>query len=278
LALQAMAIELIPPADADAATTTATWTARYWYASEDVRGALAYRDWFSRESQNYFGSTPRLVEESRTDARIQETGSRMAGTLVEERVPLIVTALVIFALYLCSFNLYIASTAEEREKRMLLGLLLSPASPVEVIAAKAIFYASASLVLSLAVAATYQPLLLLRPLLWGAVIVGSVGYVAIGTVIVCIVRRQTTMNTIPMLYLISTSIIMFLSNVIPLFIGVRVFLMEHWLYFQLQQVIAGESPRSLWLVQLVLLALVSAWTGVAIRIFRQQGMLIAQGR
>src|SRR4029079_9435212 len=126
------------------------------------------------------------------------------------RVPLVITALTIFALYLLSFNLYLTSSGEEREKRVLLGLLLSPASPAEFILAKAIFYVSASLVVSLAVVAMYEPRLLARPLLWAAIMSGSLGYVAIGTVILAIVRRQTTISIVSMLYLIATSTVMFL--------------------------------------------------------------------
>src|SRR4029079_9965947 len=137
------------------------------------------------------------------------------------RVPLVITALTIFALYLLSFNLYLTSSGEEREKRVLLGLLLSPASPAEFILAKAIFYVSASLVVSLAVVSMYEPRLLGRPLLWSAILSRSLGYVAIGTGFLTLVRRQTTISIISMLYLIVTSMIMFLSQFLPLFTVLR---------------------------------------------------------
>src|SRR5205823_3651273 len=93
---------------------------------------------------------------------------------------------------LLSFNLYVTSTGEEREKRVLLGLLMTPAAAVEVIAAKAIFYAAASLVICLAVVGMYQPRLLLNPYLWGAAVCGSVAYVAIGAVAVWVFARRGT--------------------------------------------------------------------------------------
>src|SRR5439155_7109944 len=125
--------------------------------------------------------------------------------------PLIITGLTIFALYLLSFNLYITSSGEEREKRVLLGLLLSPAAPAEFIIAKAIFYVTASLIVSMAVVSMYEPRLLSRPLLWCGVFSGSLAYIAIGTVVLTLVRRQTTLSIVSMLYLIITSMIMFLS-------------------------------------------------------------------
>jgi hypothetical protein len=185
-----MAIELVGPPPG---STDDNWTARYWYVGPPGADAQAVRDWFVRSSNEFLNTKPRLVEETREDARTR-------GGDPSERVPLVVTALAIFALYLLSFNLYITSTGEEREKRVLLGLLMTPAAAIEVIAAKAIFYAAASLVVCLAVVGMYQPRLLLNPYLWGAAVCGSVAYVAIGTVVVSVVRRQTTINTVSMLY------------------------------------------------------------------------------
>ena len=87
------------------------------------RIAQAVRDWFVRASNEFLDTKPRLVEETRAGRRATRGGDPA------ERVPLVVTALAIFALYLLSFNLYITSTGEEREKRVLLGLLMTPARP-----------------------------------------------------------------------------------------------------------------------------------------------------
>src|SRR5690349_18066666 len=101
-----MAVELGAPSPGDE-----TWTARYWYVGPPGADAQAVRDWFVRASNAFLDTRPRLVEETRDDA-----ASR--GGDPAERVPLVVTALAIFALYLLSFNLYITSTGEEREKRV----------------------------------------------------------------------------------------------------------------------------------------------------------------
>lgn len=258
-------IELIAPSANSA--SSAPWTARYWYA-EKAEGLLPLRDWFVRESHRFLGVEPSFIEESR-----QGGGN-------DTRVPLIITALTIFAVYLLSFNLYITSSGEEREKRVLLGLLLSPASPAEFIIAKAIFYVSASLVVSMAVVCMYDPRLLSRPLLWCAVMSGSVGYIAIGTVVLTLVRRQTTLSIVSMVYLIATSMIMFLSQFLPLFGWLRWVLVEDYLYRELQQIIAREPIwwAAQWLNQLFLGFLVLIWSVAAIETFRRQGMAIARGR
>lgn len=271
LAPEAMAIELVGPAGGGSASGE-TWTARYWFPGPPQSGSVAVRDWFVRASNEFLDTRPRLREESLETANL-------SGINTAERVPLIVTALVIFALYLLSFNLYVTSTGEEREKRILLGLLLTPASPVEIVAAKAIFYAAASLVVALAVVGMYQPHLLLNPFLWGAVVCASVAYVAIGTVVISVVRRQTTINTISMLYLIATSIIMILAQFMPLFTVIQLLLVENYLHGLMKLIIAGEPPSRLMLGYLIMLGGGTlCWSVVAVAVFARQGMAISRAR
>lgn len=271
---ESMAIELRgPQASALPANTRAagTWKARYWQLHSAPVGTSAYREWFVRESQDYLDTQPRLEEETELIVARNELEPT-------DRIPLIFTALVVFALYLLSFNLFITSTGEEREKRILLGLLLSPVTPAEVIGAKAIFYSAASLLVALAVVSMYHPRLLLQPLLWSTLILGSVGYVAVGTVVVSLVRRQTTISTVSMLYLISTSVIMLLAQILPVFNVLRVLLVEDYLYRQLRLIMSFQSPWWIWINQAALAGLVLVWSAVAVYLFSRRGMSIAQAR
>src|SRR5262245_8288080 len=248
------------------------YAARYWYIGPPGADAQTVRDWFVRSSNDFLHTKPRLVEETRDDAR-------SGGGDPSERVPLVVTALAIFALYLLSFNLYITSTGEEREKRVLLGLLMTPARPVEVIAAKAIFYAAASLVVCLAVVGMYQPRLLLNPYLWGAAVCGSVAYVAIGTVVVSVVRRQTTINTVSMLYLIATSLVMILSQFLPLFTAFKMVLVENYLHGLMKRIVAGDGATRAVMGYMIALTVGTAfWSAVAVWVFARRGTTIARGR
>ena len=263
-----MAVELVAPSLGGGSN----WTARYWYVGPPGADAQAVRDWFVRSSNDFLNTKPRLVEETRDDARSR-------GGDPSERVPLVVTALAIFALYLLSFNLYITSTGEEREKRVLLGLLMTPASALEVIAAKAIFYAFASLIVCLAVVGMYQPRLLLNPYLWGAAVCGSVAYVSIGTVVVSIVRRQTTINTVSMLYLIATSVLMILSQFLPLFTAFKMVLVENYLHGLMKRIVAGDgATRGVMGYMLALTVATACWSAVAVWVFAKRGTSIARGR
>jgi len=264
-----MAIELVGPS---VGITDDKWTARYWYVGPPGADAQAVRDWFVRSSNEFLNTQPRLVEETRDDAQSR-------GGDPSERVPLVVTSLAIFALYLLSFNLYITSTGEEREKRVLLGLLMTPAAAIEVIAAKAIFYAAASLVVCLAVVGMYQPRLLLNPYLWGAAVCGSVAYVAIGTVVVSVVRRQTTINTVSMLYLIATSLVMILSQFLPLFTAFKMVLVENYLHGLMKRIVAGDGPTRAVMGYMIALTVAAAcWSAVAVWVFAKRGTTIARGR
>jgi ABC-type Na+ efflux pump permease subunit len=266
LPLNVMAIRLLPPSGA----REKVWKAEYYYASGLAAGTIPYREWFVTQTGRYLKSEPRLEEATKPVEAA--AGER------KDPVPVIITALAIFALYLLSFNLYITSTGEEREKRVMLGLLLSPATPAEVIAAKAIFYGAASLLLGLTVAGMYQPRLVARPILWSTVFLGSLSYVCIGTVLVSLIRRQTTISTVSMLYLIGTSIVMFLAQQLPLFDVARHLLVEDYLYRQMHQIIAGERPW--WVIpnQIVLALLTTGWAVIAVAVFSRRGTAIAQAR
>jgi ABC-type Na+ efflux pump permease subunit len=181
-------------------------------------------------------------------------------------------------MYLLSFNLFITSTGEEREKRVLLGLLLSPASPTEMLIAKALFYACSSLAVALAVVGMYNPVLLLKPQLWITVLCGSISYVAIGTVVISVVRRQSTINTVSMLYLISTSIVMILSQFLLPFQLLQLCLVENYLYAQMKMLIGAEKPQWMGHTQVVLAGITGFWCVAALWIFERRATAIARAR
>jgi len=126
----------VGPADHSAFPLTG-WKIRYWCREETASGTMVVRDWLESTTADFLSPSPRIVVETKE-------GVVPAGTEKVEMMSTIVTAFAIFALYLLSFNLFITSTGEEREKKVLLGLLLSPAAPHEVLAAKAMFYATSS--------------------------------------------------------------------------------------------------------------------------------------
>jgi ABC-2 family transporter protein len=266
-----MIIELTP-ADVNRTAPGDDWRIRYWHMDDSsAPGVMRVRDWFMRRSNDIVQSSPRITEETR---RAKTTN----GSETIERLPLVVASLAIFAMYLLSFNLFITSTGEEREKRVMLGLLLSPASPTEVIIAKALFYGCSSLAVAMAVVGMYNPRLLLLPALWLTAMCGSVCYVAIGTVVISLVRRQTTINTVSMLYLITTSIVMILAQFLLPFQLLQLCLVENYLYGQMKMLVGAEPQKFMMHTQILLAGMTGAWCVAALWIFERKATSIARAR
>ncbi len=250
--------------------SSAEYRARYQYALQAQQEAMLYRSWINSTTQKMRGQ--QVVEEelpSFSDSELSED---------EDRTAKIITALVIFAFYLLSFNLYITSTAEEREKKVLLALMLTPARASEIIGAKVIFYSLFSLVVSAGVIALFDASLLLRPLLWSTILCGSVCYVCVGTVVLCIIRRQSTINTVSMMYLIVTALIMSLSVFLLPFMVLRFMMIENYLFHQLEFIIAGKPNPVASLYQPLMVGITVGWFVLAVFIFSKRGVAVGQVR
>lgn len=261
-----LGIQLMPTPRADGGVD---WFYKFWVPRDSEQESLPYRLWFLGESQRWLSPKPlRELYSETTSSAFRRVGE-------EDRVPLFVTGLVIFSFYLLSFNLYLTSTGEERDKKSLLALMLTPATAAEIIGAKVIFYSAASLLVAMAVVAVYRPVLLLEPRIWLIVLFGSITYIAIATVVLCLVRKQTTLNTVSMIYLIFTALVMALASLFLPFLVLKFMLLENYAFRQLQNAIASKPPEN-WPIDFVaMLGITLIWIFVAVRLFRQRGMRIA---
>jgi len=259
-----VAIELIAPPRGD---TARAWQARYWHPAEPSAAILPYRDWLARETRRFLRAEPPFEEETRVV---------VASSAPPDRSATMITALAVFALYLPAFTLYVASTGDEREKRLLLALLLTPATAARVVAAKAIFYVSISVSLAIAVVGIYDPTRLLNPLLWSTFLLGALTYVAMGTIAIGVIKRQATLGSVSMLYLLTTSSILILSGYLPLFGLLRLLFVEDYIYRQMQLIFAGRMPWWALLNQGALLSIALVWCSAAVVVVRRQGMALAR--
>lgn len=246
------------------------WMIAYEYRPHAQSEAMNYRFWVNKVTQQVRGNV--------TIREVLPTFSSEDAANAEDRTPKIVTALVIFAFYLLSFNLYITSTAEEREKKSLLALMLTPARPVEVIGAKVIFYSLSSLAVATGVIALFDPTLLMQPLLWTTILAGSISYVSIGTVVLCMVRRQSTINTVSMMYLLVTALVMAVSVFLIPFMVLRFLMIENYLFHQLEMLIGRKPNPAVGIYQPIMMGLTAGWFFLAVFIFSRFGMLIANSR
>jgi len=260
-----LGIELLPgPVDAVSGRPAAQskWKVRYWYLSAGQADLTRIRDWFERGSQDYLANSPRLESESRLAPG--ELGSN-------DQLPMLIAGFVLFAIYLHAFQLFLTTTAEEREKRQMLALLLSPVTPSELLAAKALFYTTASLLVAAAVQGLYAPRVLLQPVFWTTVLMSSAGYLLLATLALIWIRKQNTLNSVPMVYLLGMGIVIVLSASLPVFGALRRLLIEDYLVRQIHLLTTNQWPWWWPLNQLALLGLVAIWSLVLIRAFRRRG-------
>jgi hypothetical protein len=100
------------------------------------------------------------------------------------------TALILFGLFFLCVYLLPSLTCEERENGTLLAQALSPASVRDILAAKLVFYGLLGASLATVVAATLEPIALVRPSFWLSLVVSVVGAQGIGLSIASLARTQ----------------------------------------------------------------------------------------
>ncbi len=183
----------------------------------------------------------------------------------------IVTGLVVFALYFTCVYLLPTLNCEERERGILLAQALSPASPLEIVAAKAMFYPAAGIGLAATLAAIYQPAIVARPFFWLSLFSVAAGFLGIGMTISTLAKTQRAAFLGGMCYLMAVSMLLMICtlNNIPFLPYLAV---EYHGPRILHAAINGdEITRSLWGNLLGAAVLGVIWLTVAVRLFRRRG-------
>lgn len=171
------------------------------------------------------------LEEQAEAARKAKDGSAPAGSAVPviaiERDALaakpldfrsaIATGMVVFALYFACVYLLPTLNCEERERGVLLAQALSPASPIEILFAKFLFYPVAGIGLAAIIAGVYRPAVLTTPFFWLATLAVSAGFLGIGMTVAALARTQRAAFLGSMCYLMTVSLFLFIcsTNGIP---------------------------------------------------------------
>jgi hypothetical protein len=208
--------------------------------------------------------TPQVVP----DLVIEREG--LGGSVLDARIA-IVTGLVVFSLYFTCVYLLPTLNCEERERGILLAQALSPASPTEIVTAKALFYPTAGVFLAATIATIYQPAIASRPFFWLSLVAVAMGFLGIGMTISTLARTQRAAFMGGMCYLLSVSMLLLICtlNNIPF---LPYFAVEYHGPRILHAAISGEEiHRGHWgnLAGAYFLGVV--WIAVAIRLFRQRG-------
>jgi ABC-2 family transporter len=198
-----------------------------WQASA---GSLAaYEAWFWRESARYFQQQAAASHEGNQlvavlaklhnavglpdargpDAFEQETARLEGGVDMRSSIT---GALVLFALFFSCVYLLPSMMCEERERGILLAQALSPASPVEILAAKFLFYPMVGIALAATLAGIARPEVLLLPFFWLVLTVAAFGSLGIGLTIASIARSQRTASMGALCYMLVVALFLFICQ------------------------------------------------------------------
>lgn len=258
-------------------------------AMGDLRTAGAETDLLVRPEFGSDGLWP-IRETFRTlDAQIEQakrnaslTGANVVSVpeLVIERQALggrvldfrsaIATGMVVFALYFACVYLLPTLNCEERERGVLLAQALSPASPLEILFAKFLFYPGLGIGLAAILAGIYQPAVISSLFFWLALISVAAGFLGIGMTVACLAKTQRAAFMGAMCYLLSVSLILFIcsTNGVPVLPYLAV---EYHGPRILHAALSGEVQAYHWLHLAGSMGLAAMWLTAAAWLFKRRG-------
>jgi hypothetical protein len=229
-----------------------------WYPGESSTVLSEYETWFWRETERYFSPQPQIEEVKKRTIGSADLRSALAP------VP------IFFALFFACVYLLPSMTCEERERGVLLAQALSPASPLEILISKFLFYSVLGIGLGVLLAGIYRPSVLLQPFLWLALIAVSLGSVSVGLTIATLAKTQRLASVGAMCYLLMVALFLFTMQQINLPVVPWLFL-EYHTPEMLHAVLADSLTTWHWVHLLFTALLAIGWATVATILFRQRG-------
>jgi hypothetical protein len=272
-----------------------------WHPKENPEAMAVYEDWFWKELRRGYaaqvrkdhpnlpadpkfdGEAPWTVLEAHANLKAQAAAVGAPSVVPDLNVSrkglaapppgwhgAIATGMVMFALYFACVYLLPTLNCEERERGVLLAQALSPASPVEILAAKFLFYPAFGLGLGATLAAIVKPDVLSSVFFWLSLFAVGGGFMGIGMTIAALAKTQRAAFLGGMCYLLSVSMILlicsinhipFLSNLAVEYHGPRI----------LYAALSGADHHSYWLNLLGAMGLAVGWLFAAAWVFRRRG-------
>lgn len=230
----------------------------FWYPGPNSSAVASYEAWFWKETRGYFQQHPLI------DAKHERlTGSADLSSALA-------MALVTFGIFFSCVYLLPSMTCEERERGVLLAQALSPASPLEILAAKFFFYPVAGIGLSAVLAGIYRPAVLLMPFFWLSVTVGAIGSMGIGMTIATLARTQRLASVGAMCYLLILALFMVTVQLNQIPFLAQLVLENHTT--QIFHAALSDSVQFVSWLHLIAAGLLSiGWATLATILFRKRG-------
>jgi hypothetical protein len=250
----------------------------FWHPGEDSSSLAPYEAWLWRETLDYYrqaqtestaglGSETQLATASKLPPIVIKRSSLSGG--LDERSGL-ATALILFGIFFVCVYLQSSLTCEERERGVLLAQALSPATSLEILAAKFIFYPTIALAMALVAAGTYKPAVLTQPFFWLSLVVSICGSMGIGLTVASLARTQRSASIGAMCYMLSVALLLFICqhNAIALLPYVA---LEYYCPRLLHAAMTGSVQWYHWGNLIGAGLLTCAWMAMATWLFRRYG-------
>jgi hypothetical protein len=238
---------------------------QFWQPGADSAALAPYEAWFWRESLR-FTQQRGLVRTEASGIGVDRQQLRGLPDLQSS----LAAAFVLFSVFLLGVYLMPSMVCEERERGVLLAQALSPASPLEILTARFLFYPGVAILLAATIAGILRPGVLGQLVFWATLLVAVVGGMGIGTAIASIARTQRGASMGAMSYMLGVALLLFVCQAgnIPRLPGVA---LEYHIPRMLQAVFTGswEFEHTLHLIFASLIA--AGWVGLAAWLFQRQG-------
>src|SRR5439155_22276569 len=101
---------------------------------------------------------------------------------------------------------------EERERGVLLAQALSPASPIEILGAKFLFYPAGGIALAAVIAGIYKSAVLGSLFFWLSLLAVGAGFLGVGMTVATLAKTQRAAFLGAMCYLLSISMVLLICS------------------------------------------------------------------
>lgn len=234
-----------------------------------------HSQWFWAMTTEYFDAIPQLQILARPigAGSPQKAGDLLKQTSLSDLVTIeLVGSMLIFAAqFFCCVHLLISFSSQDRERGTLLAIALTPASVAEIIVAKCLFHGSLSLLMSGLIMGILKPAAVLDPLLWGALVATSVGFMSVGILLSSLAKTQATAALLTLCYMLGIALVFHLASGFPAFATLREFMFEHrsfpLIFVGLKSGLGGLALQRLG----ILSAVVACWFVVASNVYARRG-------
>jgi len=225
--------------------------------------------WVLREAIENFRSQIERIQGKPLPEFVIERNEVHTSSVLDLKVA-IAMGLVVFSLFFTCIYLLPAFTCEERERGILLAQALSPASPIEILVAKFLFYPVTGMVLASILTAIYKVSVLGTLFYWLSLLAVSLGFLGIGMVVACLAKTQRAASMGALTYAMSLALIMMIcqQNNIPV---IPQLALEYHGPKILHAALQEQVYRFHWAHLMGAMCLAIGWCAAAAILFRRRG-------